>query len=382
MKEYYEIGEIGQIITGNTPSTSEARNYNSNDINFYKPGDLDKEEIKILDESECYISNYAEKTARIVPAGSVLVTCIGIIGKIGITTKKSSFNQQINAIIPNGNINEKYLAYAISSIREQLSLKANAPIVPQINKTAFSKFKIPIYELPKQQLIVSELDIINKAISNRKHNIKELDNLINSMVNKALNSNTKKYQKLSDITEKITKGTTPTTIGSNFAQSGINFIKIESIGLDGEFLKSKFMYIDEDCNRKLERSQLKENDILFSIAGAIGRVAIVTKEILPANTNQALAIIRLNKKINPLYVKLLLQTSFCQNQLLSKKQGVAQINVSLKDISNLLIPIVDESLQEEIVNKVQKIHLQKKLLQQDITDLNLILEIKMHEYFN
>ena len=103
--------------------------------------------------------------------------------------------------------------------------------------------------------------------------------------------------RLGDIATVITKGTTPTSLGYDFVDSGINFIKIESITEDGSFIADKFAYITDECNQKLSRSQLQENDILFSIAGAIGRVAIVDGGILPANTNQALAIIRVPKGI-------------------------------------------------------------------------------------
>ena len=77
---------------------------------------------------------------------------------------------------------------------------------------------------------------------------------------------------------------------------GINFIKIESLSSDGKFLLDKFAYIDEVTHNKLARSQLENEDILFSIAGALGRVAIISNDYLPANTNQALAIIRLRNK--------------------------------------------------------------------------------------
>ena len=103
--------------------------------------------------------------------------------------------------------------------------------------------------------------------------------------------------RLRDVADVITKGTTPTSIGYEFVNKGINFIKVESITEDGAFIENKFAYITDECNKKLSRSQLQENDILFSIAGAIGRVAIVDKNILPANTNQALAIIRLHSSV-------------------------------------------------------------------------------------
>ena len=89
----------------------------------------------------------------------------------------------------------------------------------------------------------------------------------------------------------ITKGTTPSSLGEKYEESGINFIKIESLSSNGKFLLDKFAYIDENTHNKLARSKLEHDDILFSIAGALGRVAIISRDYLPANTNQALAII-------------------------------------------------------------------------------------------
>lgn len=156
--------------------------------------------------------------------------------------------------------------------------------------------------------------------------------------------------KLSEITEVITKGTTPTTIGFSFQNTGINFVKIESINEDSTFNNYKLEHISEECNEKLKRSQLKENDILFSIAGAIGKAAIVTQDILPANTNQALAIIRLkDDTVSVPYLYRYLKSNYVIQQFEKKKQGVAQLNLSLKDIGELVIKVPDKGFQSKIV---------------------------------
>ena len=103
---------------------------------------------------------------------------------------------------------------------------------------------------------------------------------------------------LKDVSEVITKGTTPTTVGGVFTDDGINFVKSESI-CDSKYLDSSvFMTIDEETDEKLKRSRLKEDDLLFSIAGAyLGKISIVRVEDLPANTNQAVGIVRLKKEL-------------------------------------------------------------------------------------
>ena len=162
--------------------------------------------------------------------------------------------------------------------------------------------------------------------------------------------------KLSEISELITKGTTPTTIGYDFQDKGINFLKIECFDENGNYKESKTAYISEECHNKLKRSQLKEGDILFSIAGVIGRVAMVTKEMIPANTNQAFAIIRINNgSVYLPYIKLILASPIVRDQFERKKQGVAQLNISLKDIKEIEIPLPNKKQQIEMVDLFAKI---------------------------
>ncbi|MEM2614964.1 MAG: restriction endonuclease subunit S, partial [Nitrososphaerota archaeon] len=159
-----------------------------------------------------------------------------------------------------------------------------------------------------------------------------------------------KIVKLGDLTENITKGTTPTTFGFNFTQHGIRFIKVESIDEHGNFIQENIPYISEEADEKLSRSRLKENDILFSIAGALGRVAIVTKEILPANVNQALAIIRLksNDQIVGKYLGYYLKGPFIQSYVTKIAVQSAQANLTLAQVKNFLIVIPPKDEQQQI----------------------------------
>ena len=188
--------------------------------------------------------------------------------------------------------------------------------------------------------------------------------------------------RLGDIATVVTKGTTPTTMGFQFEDSGINFVKIESISEEGTFLKEKFSHISDECNVQMRRSQLQENDILFSIAGAIGRSAIVTKEILPANTNQALAIIRVPEgKIDYNYLLYALSSSAINQQATQHQQGVAQLNISLKNVSDFLLPIYTEAMQKRIVHNLKKIDKLIFLRKQQLAKLDELVKARFAELF-
>ena len=150
--------------------------------------------------------------------------------------------------------------------------------------------------------------------------------------------------------DKITKGTTPTTYGFKYQDTGINFIKVESIDVNGNFLTEIFTHINEEANNYLKRSILKENDLLFSIAGALGRVAKVKKDILPANTNQALAIIRLKEKssLNLNYLFYFLNGSQIQKHIERINVQSAQANLSLGDLNKFKILLPSSQEQQKI----------------------------------
>ena len=142
----------------------------------------------------------------------------------------------------------------------------------------------------------------------------------------------------------ITKGTTPKNKSGN---GDVNFIKIENIdSISGEISSLSCITIEEH-EGYLKRSQLQENDILFSIAGTLGRVTTVPKRILPANTNQALAIIRLKDGyLN--YITTYLKGKAVRTYIKKNPTVGAQPNLSLEQVGNLEISLPDKHEQIQI----------------------------------
>ena len=174
--------------------------------------------------------------------------------------------------------------------------------------------------------------------------------------------------RLYDLSNLITKGTTPKT----FTDSGVNYVKIE--GLVGiNINKDKCLFIDEEVHLKeLKRSILQENDLLFAIAGAtVGKVGIVTTDILPANTNQALAIIRLKNKEYLNYILQILQSRVMKKYIYQSVSVGAQPNLNLEQIGDFRFNIPQLPEQKKIASflsavdeKIQQLTKKKALLEQ------------------
>ena len=182
----------------------------------------------------------------------------------------------------------------------------------------------------------------------------------------------------------ITKGTTPTTIGFEFVDTGVNFVKVEDITDDNKILKNKLTHISLECHEKLLRSQLKEKDILISIAGAIGKVALVSSDILPANTNQALALVRLKSEDLILidFLMASLRSQYVINQYLNQMRGSTQQNLSLKNISNLVIQVPPLDLQREYVDFIKQSDKSKFELKQTLSELEALSRKIVADYLS
>jgi type I restriction enzyme, S subunit len=172
---------------------------------------------------------------------------------------------------------------------------------------------------------------------------------------------------LSDVCSLITKGTTPTAQDGSFVHKGINYIKSESLSYGGSIDRSAFCFISASTHDKLRRSQIQDRDILYSIAGAnLGKCGIAGEDILPANTNQAVAIIRVDqRRASPEFVSYVLRDKAFVQMVLGGVAQSAQPNVNLGDIGRFRIPAWPLPYQRAVASVLgaldDRIHLNRRM---------------------
>lgn len=185
----YRVSDIGISMTGNTPSTKKEENYGKH-LPFIKPPELSNSRIFT---SETYLSTEGAKVARILPENSILISCIGNLGKVGINIKPVAFNQQINAIIPNKIVNPLFLFYQAQSIffKNQLEEKSSATTISIVNKTSFESIYVYIPPLETQQAIVNKIeslfDEIDEGIGRLKTAAQQIQQYRQSLLKNAFN---------------------------------------------------------------------------------------------------------------------------------------------------------------------------------------------------
>lgn len=187
--KHWEVAPIKRyvdIFTGNTPSTKEEKYYNSEDINWFTPGDFELDELK---DSEKKISEIArkEKACRMFPAKSVYMIGIGgTIGKIAYCDEVASANQQINILIPHKDTDYKYLAYCLKSQKDEIVLAANIVTLPIINQDKTGYLNMPHPDKKEQHAIATYLDkkcaSIDSSISKAQHQVELLQEYKQSLI--------------------------------------------------------------------------------------------------------------------------------------------------------------------------------------------------------
>ena len=163
--------------------------------------------------------------------------------------------------------------------------------------------------------------------------------------------------RLGEISTLVTKGTTPRGGNVAYTDEGIGFLRAENVAGIKDLDLSNLKCIDEDTHKNfLKRSIINENDLLITIAGTLGRTAIVKKENLPLNANQAISITRLvnHELIDLSYLVFSINSPELQKQLIGQTKVTAIPNLTLEIIENCIIPLPPLAEQKRIVAAIEK----------------------------
>lgn len=268
----------------------------------------------------------------------------------------------------------KFLFYSLKTQLSNLEIISHGTATKYLTLPILNDIPLLLPPLPEQRAIAGVLSSLDDKIDLLHRQNKTLESLAETLWRKMFVEEADpgwKKGKLGDICTKITKGTTPTTLKRNFTEEGINFIKVESIDDHGNFNREKFAHIDEETNKLLSRSIIQAHDILYTIAGTIGRTAVVTQEILPANTNQAVAIIRLHEpELFLSYIRLLMKNTSITNDLESKVVHAVQPNLSLGMISDTDMSIPDRQCLTAFNERCNPLFLKLRQNTEQINSLN------------
>ena len=381
------VGEVGEVITGSTPSKDIAEYYGG-DIPFYKPTDLDLGINTNSASDTLTIEGY--NLSRKLPVGSILVTCIGAtIGKTGLISTEGACNQQINAIIPSSLITSTFLYYSCISeyFQKEIRNHASATTLPILNKNNFTKLLIPLPPLSEQQRIVKEIERWFALIGQIEQDKVDLQTIIKQTKSKILDlaihgklvPQDPNDEPAIELLKRINPNFTPCDNGhyqnlpigwamcklsdlcriengfafssNDYKPQGIPLVRISNI-IHNTIDITDCAYIEGVTDNKFK---ISKGDLLIAMSGATtGKMGVYPFDET-AYLNQRVGNIKIlnTSLLLPNYRNTYMQSKV--DEILKIAYGGAQPNISASVIGNFDFPLPSYKEQIRIVETVQRI---------------------------
>jgi type I restriction enzyme, S subunit len=385
------LHQIGTTSTGSTPKTSEKGNY-GDFIPFVKPADFNTDGTVNYENGG--LSELGLKKARCVPAGSVLMVCIGAtIGKCGFCERDVTTNQQINSLKPFKEVFYKFVYYQMltESFQQQVFQNAGQATLPIIIKSKWSELTISFPSLPEQQRIVGILDEafvgIATAKANTERNLQNARALFESHLQSVFNERSYRWEdkplaELCDPARDITYGVIK--LGEEVPDgvpclrtSNVRWLRIDTDGMKR---------IAPSLSEQYARTILKGGEVLVNVRGTLGGVSVAAPEMVGWNVSREVAVVPVDpSRINSEYLTFWIGAGVSQKWLGGVKKGAAYIGINLEDLRMLPVKAPEFDEQAAIVRQLNAYHEKtlrlESIYQQKLTALEALKMSLLNQAF-
>lgn len=383
--EYKKLGEVLETTSGGTPSKSHKEYYEGGTIPWLRSGEVSKGDIY---DAELYITEEGLKksSAKLFPIDTVLIAMYGAtVGQVGILKSTMCTNQAICGILPNKDFHPNFLKYVLLANKKNYLKQAIGGAQPNISQQVIKSTYIPIVKFSEQESVVSELDKINELIRLKKEQLKDFDNLAQSLFYEMFgdpveNEKGWEVKKLNDICD-VRDGTHDSP---KYLQNS-EYILITSKNIvNGSIDFENVNYISEEDYIKInKRSKVDNGDIIMPMIGTIGNPIIAHIDGTHKFCIKNVALIKFlaDSTVNNMFIVNLMRCSSFSSYLLNQNKGGTQKFVALGAIRKLPIPLPPLPLQQLFAQRIEQIEREKSEVQKSIQDLETLLASRMQYWF-
>lgn len=389
--KWVQLNGLGVMQTGKTPPTKH-QEYFGSDIPFITPGDID--ELCHVQYTNRGVTLGAKKVIKTVPAGSVLMVCIGTVGKCGLAAREVAFNQQINAITPNENIvlsNFLLIALASPSFQKQVKLKAKATTIPIVNRTEWGSLWVSIPPLEEQHRIVAKVDDLLERLDQMEAAYSEFagpmtEHFRNLMLDKAIRGELVPQLDSEPEVEQVGPAPKPEEVpfklppkwkwaslgylvnlvngdrGPNYpaksklssTNTGLPFVSAGDLA-NGEISSKSLLYLSAEQCQLLRNGHIRKGDFLLCIRGSLGKFAIAKANGGAIASSLVILRIKSANLLETRYLSCFLNSALFYSEIEQTKNGSCQPNLSAKLLANFLVPLPPIEEQRRIVAKIDEL---------------------------
>lgn len=348
----YKLADLFDLQMGKTPSRNDIKCWDKGVYNWISIADLSNCG-QYIHETKEKISDYAVKVSgiKVIPANTVIMSFKLSIGKVAITSRPIYSNEAIMAFINKGKIyiNPEYLYYLL--LHKNWEDGSNKAVMGKtLNKSNLSQVKIKIDSSKYQDEIVKKLNLVNQIITDRKKQLKSLDELVKSRFVEMFGDpvrNEKKWIKgnMQSICIRITDGEHGSVPRSEI---GHPFLNAKHIKPDGTIDWKTTTFVANEVHEKIyRRCNPETGDILVTTTGTIGNVVIVP-DTEPFSMDRGITLLKLQKeKISSIFIAWLLKFDSIQEIMNANIHASAIGHLFLNKVKQLPVIIPPLELQNE-----------------------------------
>lgn len=357
----WEIKKMPDVVkwgSGGTPKATVKEYYENGTIPWLIIGDLNN---GIVTRSESKITELGLKnsSAKMIPAGTLLVAMYGSIGKLGITGMECCTNQAIAYAKELRGVTTKYMFYYMAMMKSELISKGKGGTQKNISQTVLNSLDVIVPPIEEQERIVfrieemlSQLDDGVETLIKTKEQLKFYRQAALTKAYPEIDEHNKRYlREIAEISSGITKGRN---------LEGYDIVKLPYLrvaNVQNGFLDLSEIKEIELKKTEIERFLLCNNDVLYTEGGdrdKLGRGTVWKEEISNCVHQNHIFKARVNKEIaNPEYVAFWSMSTHARNYFYEKgKQSVNLASINKTVLSNLEIPILSLNEQEKVVEEI------------------------------
>ena len=382
-----QFKDVATVVTGSTPKKIEG-NYDG-DIPFVTPGDLGV--LAEIDTAKITVTQAGADSARLLPANSVLVCCIGAtIGKVGISIIPVVTNQQINSLVFDGNkVFPKYAYYFCATLTPFLRNRSSSTTMPIVNKSSFSEIKIPLpypddpeKSLKEQKRIAAILDKADGIRRKRQQAIQLADDFLRSVFldmfgDPVMNPKGWEVKLLSEVVQSFQNG-----VGKNkeYYGRGVKVANIGDLYESTSFKPKKFSLLDV-TPKEIEKYKLSRGDLLF-VRSSVKKEGVAycssydSDELCLFSSFMIRAVINENEVL-PKFLSVQLRVPSQRINLVNAANTATITNINQQGLSgiNVIVPPIDIQNsfienQNNVLESVEKMKVQLSFLEDSFNSLS------------
>ena len=393
MRHNWNYKTIGDVCTSVTDgSHNPPKGIDKSDYRMISSQNIFDDNLILTDDSVRYLSKenhiIEDKRTRL-QKDVVLLTIVGTIGRACILTGNEgplTLQRSVAALHPSEEILPRFLLHTLIGNRTTLNQEAHGIAQKGLYLKQLSALRIPVPTIEEQQKIVSELDKINELSRLKKEQLKDYDNLAQSIFyemfgDPVVNEKGWEVKKLGEVSMIKTGPFGSMLHKEDYITGGIPLINPMHIQ-NFKAVPDKDFTISMEKAAELCNYQLKINDVIFARRGDIGRCAVISDKEAGYLCGTGSLFVRFERKLSSIYTMYVVRTTSFIKELVSKAKGATMLNLNSSTMENLRFPIPPLPLQQLFAQRIELIEKQKAEVQRTIADLETLLASRMQYWFD